>query len=109
MDYQDIDGYTSLDSLVSKLNVTSNYISDTPLSIFVKNLVDYNRFKIKSSDDVLQKAFPHVFFVRPDLNLCYGDNKDLIFTILYSPLALVTEEPTIPVSIRISILALWLF
>ena len=77
MNYQDIDGYTSLDSLVSKLNVTSNYISDTPLSIFVKNLVDYNRFKIKSSDDVLQKAFPHVFFVRPDLNLCYGDNKDL--------------------------------
>lgn len=77
MSYDNIDGKTSASDLVDKLNISSNYISGSPKSIFNKNLNYYNRFKIKSSDDVLTKAFPHVFFVRPDLNLFRNNNEDI--------------------------------
>lgn len=77
MDYDKVDGRTSVDTLVDNLNITSNFISGSPQSIFNRNLVNYNRFKIKSPDDVFYRGFPHVFFVRPDLNIFYGNNKDV--------------------------------
>lgn len=77
MDYNYIDGVLSNDELIDKLNESSNHISGTPMSIFNKNLKYYNRFKLKSVDDTFQKAFPHVFFVRPDLNIFYNNNEDL--------------------------------
>lgn len=72
------DDYTlevnSINTIMNRLNRTiylpsSSNSTDTPQKIFEKSVNYYNRFKTANPDNVLQKGFPHVFFVRPNCNI----------------------------------------
>lgn len=64
--------------LVNKIHkALSLETSNTAMSEFRKQTMFYNRFKVPTTNDTFQKGFPHVFFVRPDLNLLNDDGTEL--------------------------------
>lgn len=66
------------DSIVKKMNKALNIDLDgNPMTSFRKQTLLYNRFKVPSINDTFQKGFPHVFFVRPNLNLLEDSGKKL--------------------------------
>lgn len=74
-----VDDETSLNTIMNRLNKTlylpsPSSATDTPQKIFEKTVNYYNRFKVLMPDNVLQKGFPHVFFVRPNCNILQDTN-----------------------------------
>lgn len=63
----------SLSETLSAIHKTLGIAEGNPQSLFTKYTKYYNRFKLPTLDDKLQKGFAHVFFVRPDLNLLDSD------------------------------------
>lgn len=69
----------SMSSIMDKLNRTlylpsSQNSTDTQQKLFEKSTRYYNRFKTLNPNNILQKAFPHVFFVRPNCNILKDTN-----------------------------------
>lgn len=68
-------GGESYNSIIKKLHKSLGIYEATPQAVFTKYTQSYNRFKIQTTDDVFQKGFGHVFFVRPDLNILEKNSK----------------------------------
>lgn len=62
-------------SILSKLHKSIGIIdepSSSAMSNWNKSVEYYNRFKLPTVNDALQKGFAHIFFVRPDCNILTG-------------------------------------
>lgn len=49
----------------------------TPLDIWNTTVDKYNRFKLPTANDKLQRGFAHVFFVRPNCNIASNNGSEL--------------------------------
>lgn len=81
LDYHALDSKLSLDQIVEKMNKSVNIIDDSnvsPLSVWNKYTNAYNRFKLPTTNDKLQRGFAHVFFVRPDCNILTNSGDSLV-------------------------------
>ena len=68
----DISSSLSMNAITKKLHKTLGIIDDpsqNSLYNWNMSLNYYNRFKLPTTNDMLQKGFAHVFFVRPDCNI----------------------------------------
>ena len=68
----DISSSLSMNTITKKLHKTLGIIDDpsqNSLYNWNMSLNYYNRFKLPTTNDMLQKGFAHVFFVRPDCNI----------------------------------------
>lgn len=72
LNYSDIFDST-IGCSVDKLNRSVGIYEGTPKNLFKRSTKFYNRFKIQQYDEVLQKGFAHVFFVKPNCNLLQGN------------------------------------
>ena len=75
-----LDKKLSISDIVEKMNKTI-YLpthTDTVQKSFIKTANYYNRFKMANPNAVLQKGFPHVFFVRPSCNILKNSGKALV-------------------------------
>lgn len=75
----------TLSEIVKKMNDTVFIPNGVNVEQSFQTTVDkYNRFKVANPDLVLQKAFPHVFFVRPSCNLISSENGGSLLSSLES-------------------------
>ena len=65
LDYERDKTIANLSAIYNANNVTIRTIRDN----YRANITSYNRFKLANPDDTLSKAFMHIFFTKPDLNL----------------------------------------
>lgn len=64
-DYSDPNFQDALDVIRDSINLSLS----EPKTLFRWGAENYNRFKVVNPNDLLTKAFPHVFFVRPSCEL----------------------------------------
>ena len=67
-----IDSKFSMNDIIKKLHKSLSIIDNANASaesVWLKNVKSYNRFKLPTANDALQRGFAHVFFVRPDCNI----------------------------------------
>ena len=58
-----------LNDVLRKIHKTIGLYDGGAQKTFDKYIKQYNRFKLPTLNDALQKGFAHVFFIRPDLNV----------------------------------------
>lgn len=78
--YSTLDSKLSLDQIVDKMNKSVNIIDDSntsPITVWNKYTTAYNRFKLPTTNDKLQRGFAHVFFVKPNCNIFQDDGYKL--------------------------------
>lgn len=64
-DYSDPNFQHALDVVRDSVNLSLS----EPKTLFRMGAENYNRFKVVNPNDLLPKAFPHVFFIRPNCEL----------------------------------------
>lgn len=72
MDYADNGFITALNDIKKSIN----FHEDSSIQLFERYAKYYNRFKVATPDDTLTRTFAHVFFTRPDCNICYTSGSD---------------------------------
>lgn len=69
----------TMENMVNKLNRTISLNNEgNAMTSFRKEAKFYNRFKVADLNDSFQKGFPHVFFVRPNINIFNADRTALL-------------------------------
>ena len=69
-----------VNSFIKEIHKNLNIIDapeTTPISIWNTTTTKYNRFKIQTLNDKLQRGFAHVFFVRPNCNIASNNASSL--------------------------------
>lgn len=69
-----------VNSFIKEIHKNLNIIDEpetTPISIWNTTTTKYNRFKIQTLNDKLQRGFAHVFFVRPNCNIASNNASSL--------------------------------
>lgn len=88
MDY-DISNQLTMDEILEKLHKTLGIIDEpsvSSLDIFNTSTRNYNRFKMATLNDILQKGFGHVFFVRPNCNVLTNSGTQLTSNVKNNPI-----------------------
>ena len=85
----DISDEMSMDKILEKLHKTLGIIDEsttTSTDIFNITTRNYNRFKMPTVNDILQKGFGHVFFVRPNCNVLVNSGTQLTNNLKNNPI-----------------------
>lgn len=85
----DISDEMSMDQILEKLHKTLGIIDEstaTSTDIFNTSTRNYNRFKMPTVNDILQKGFGHVFFVRPNCNVLVNSGTQLTNNLKNNPI-----------------------
>lgn len=80
MDYDNVDQHYTIDEILKKIHKGIGIIDESTtkaIDVWNKSVNKYNRFKMPTLNDKLQRGFAHVFFVRPDCNITTNDGKSL--------------------------------
>lgn len=68
--------YGDFSDQLSHLDIYNNMTKRTVRSAYLADSTNYNRFKTANPNTVLSRAFSHVFFLRPDLNILQRSGSD---------------------------------
>ena len=87
--YNHIDQHYEMSEILRKIHEGIGIIDEpetTSERIWNKSTKSYNRFKMPTLNDKLQRGFAHVFFVRPDCNITENNGKSLTANLKNNPL-----------------------
>lgn len=89
MTYENVDQNYTMEELLKKIHKGIGIIDEptsSSMDIWNTSVEKYNRFKLPTLNDKLQRGFAHVFFVRPNCNITTNDGKSLTDNLKNNPL-----------------------